>query len=286
MLEALTRRRGADADGALAFLGQCLKGDQSPTEGEIELEPWADRVLKSAPLWVGRIASKGGTRWTNTAAGCMTRACVPKDAAALRLWGCVSDEISDAETARAAAARRGAAAAASAATPALYGADGRARADQARRYLGATQLQQQVQSLPPAALHACAADGRAVADAVRLPGQRALGGNPISIIISALHKGYSLSVTTSIVLYKFTHFTKTSCSAFEISLCSIISTSDITWLSSSRLLLTQNVFLCFIASAISNKYLGSKTLNADSSVGKYIIPAPNIGNSTIIISVI
>ena len=32
------------------------------------------------------------------------RACVPKDAAALRLWGCVSDEISDAETARAAAA--------------------------------------------------------------------------------------------------------------------------------------------------------------------------------------
>ena len=56
-----------DADGALAFLGQCLKGDQSPTEGEIELEAWADRVLKSAPLWVGRIASKGGTRWTNTA---------------------------------------------------------------------------------------------------------------------------------------------------------------------------------------------------------------------------
>ena len=93
-----------DADGALAFLGQCLKGDQSPTEGEIELEAWADRVLKSAPLWVGRIASKGGTRWTNTAAGCMTRACVPKDAAALRLWGCVSDEISDTETARAAAA--------------------------------------------------------------------------------------------------------------------------------------------------------------------------------------
>ncbi|CAH0363938.1 unnamed protein product [Pelagomonas calceolata] len=91
-----------DADGALAFLGQCLKGDASPTEGEIELEAWADRVLKSAPLWVGRIASKGGTRWTNTAAGCAARACVPKDAAALRLWGCVCDEISDRETARAA----------------------------------------------------------------------------------------------------------------------------------------------------------------------------------------
>ena len=106
----------------------------------------------------------------------------------------------------------------------------------------------------------------------RLSNWSVVGGNPISIIISALHKGYSLSVTTSIVLYKFTHFTKTSCSAFEISLCSIISTSDITWPSSPRLLLTQNVFLCFIASAISNKYLGSKTLNADSSVGKYIIP--------------
>ena len=32
----------------------------------------------------------------------MTRACVPKDAAALRLWGCVAGEINDTETARAA----------------------------------------------------------------------------------------------------------------------------------------------------------------------------------------
>ena len=93
-----------DADAALAFLGQCLKGDASPAEGEIDLDPWADRVLHSSPLWVGRIAAKGGARWTACAVGCAARACAPKDAAALRLWGCVSDVIQDEETARACAA--------------------------------------------------------------------------------------------------------------------------------------------------------------------------------------
>ena len=43
---------------------------------------------------------------------------------------------------------------------------------------------------------------------------------------------------------------------------------------------------CSFLYPISNnsRYLGSKILNVGSSVGKYLIPPPNNGNSTIIIS--